>query len=64
MGFAVGVNNKIRVMQRRSYDLRDKEYLRLNILTCMLDLICNQAEITHSGRRGPVVFIWLIWFIW
>jgi len=31
-----GLNNKIRVMQRRSYGLRDEEYLRLKILTCML----------------------------
>ena len=61
MGFVEGVNNKIRVIQRRSYDLRGEECLRLNVLTCMLDPICNLAEITHSGRRGPVVFIWLIW---
>ena len=59
----MGVNNKIRVIQRRSYGLCGEDNLRLNILTCMLDPICNQAEITHSGRRGPVVFIWLIWFI-
>jgi len=34
-----GVNNKIRVIQRRSYGLRDEEYLRLKILTCMLPQI-------------------------
>ena len=39
MGFVVGVNNKIRVIQRRSYDLRDEDNLRLNVLTCMLDPI-------------------------
>ena len=39
LGFVEGVNNKIRVMQRRSYDLRDEESLRLRILTCMLDPI-------------------------
>ena len=27
---------KIRVIQRRAYGLRDQEYLRLKILTCML----------------------------
>jgi len=36
LGFVEGLNNKIRVMQRRSYGLRDEEYLRLKILTCML----------------------------
>ena len=33
------MNNKIRVMQRRSYGLHDKKYLRLKVLTCMLDPI-------------------------
>jgi transposase len=31
-----GLNNKIRVLQRRAYALRDEEYLRLKILTTML----------------------------
>ncbi len=39
LGFVEGVNNKIRVIQRRSYGLRDEEYLRLKILTCMLSQI-------------------------
>ncbi|MBZ0192127.1 MAG: transposase [Candidatus Kuenenia stuttgartiensis] len=30
------MNNKIRVIQRRAYGLRDEEYLRLKILACML----------------------------
>jgi transposase len=36
LGFVEGINNKIRAIQRRSYGLRDEEYLRLKILTCML----------------------------
>ena len=36
LGFVEGLNNKIRVMQRRAYGLRDEEYLRLKVLTCML----------------------------
>ncbi len=36
MGFVEGLNNKIRVIERRAYGLRDEEYLRLKILTCML----------------------------
>jgi len=39
LGFVEGLNNKIRVMQRRSYGLRDEEYLHLKILTCMRDPI-------------------------
>ena len=39
LGFVEGFNNKIRVIQRRAYGLRDQEYLRLKILTCMLPAI-------------------------
>jgi Transposase len=36
VSFVEGLNNKIRVIQRRAYGLRDEEYLRLKVLTCML----------------------------
>ena len=36
LGFVEGLNNTIRVIQRRAYGLRDEEDLRLKILTCML----------------------------
>jgi len=36
LGFVEGLNNKIRVIQRRAYGFRDEEYLRLKILTCTL----------------------------
>jgi transposase len=36
LGFVEGLNNKIRVIQRRAYGFRDEEYLRLKVLTCML----------------------------
>jgi transposase len=36
LGFVEGLNNKIRVIQRRAYGYRDEDYLRLKILTCML----------------------------
>jgi transposase len=39
LGFVEGLNNKIRVIQRRAYGLRDEEYLRLKILTCTLPRI-------------------------
>ncbi len=36
LGFVEGSNNKIRVIQRRAYGIRDEEYLRLKILTSTL----------------------------
>lgn len=33
LGFVEGFNNKIRVIQRKAYGLRDEEYLKLKILT-------------------------------
>lgn len=36
LGYVEGLNNKVRVIQRRAYGLRDEEYLRLKVLTCML----------------------------
>ncbi len=36
LGFVEGLNNKIRVIQRRAYGLHDEEYLRLGVLTCTL----------------------------
>ena len=40
LGFVEGLNNKIRVIQRRAYGLRDEEYLRLKILI----LCCRSCE--------------------
>jgi transposase len=36
LGFMVGLNNKIRVIQRRAYGIKDREYLRLTVLTSFL----------------------------
>ena len=36
LGFVEGLNNKIKVIQRRAYGLKDEEYLRLKVLSCML----------------------------
>ncbi|WP_291147314.1 transposase [Dokdonella sp.] len=48
LGFVEGLNNKIRVLQRRSYGLRDEDYLRLKILTCMLPQLWKSQKITHT----------------
>jgi transposase len=39
LGFVEGLNNKVRVIQRRAYGLRDEEYLRLKVLTMTLPRI-------------------------
>jgi transposase len=39
LGFVEGLNNNVRVLKRRAYGLRDEDYLRLKILTCMLPAI-------------------------
>jgi transposase len=36
LGLVEGINNKVRVIQRRAYGYRDEEYLRLKILTAFL----------------------------
>jgi transposase len=36
LGFVEGVNNKIRVIQRRAYGIRNQDYLRLKVLTAFL----------------------------
>ncbi len=36
LGLVEGINNKIRVIQRRAYGYRDEEYMRLKILTAFL----------------------------
>lgn len=36
LGFVEGLNNRIRVLQRRAYGFRDEDYLRLKVLTCSL----------------------------
>ena len=52
LGFVEGVNNKIRVIRWRSYGLRDEEYLRLKVLTYMLDPIL-------PAREGEDPFLYL-----
>jgi transposase len=45
LGFVEGVNNKIRVIQRRAYGIRNQEYLRLKILTAFMDPSVLDAQV-------------------
>jgi hypothetical protein len=51
-----GLNNKVRVIQRRAYGLRDEEYLRLKILTpcCLLSSLTElDGNDPHDSPKSP-----------
>ena len=49
LGCVEGLNNKIRVIQRRCYGLRDEDDLHLKILTCTLPPLPR----TYIARKSP-----------
>jgi transposase len=66
LGFVEGLNNKIRVFQRRAYGLRDEEYLRLKVLTCMLGCSGGSRNLTRFGmgeRAKPKALRGFEWVI-
>jgi transposase len=52
LGFVEGLNNKIRVLQRCAYGLRDEQYLRLKNLTCMFPE-SKKTSSFHTISRRP-----------
>jgi len=44
LGLVEGLNNKIRVLQRRAYGYRDEEYLKLKIIAAFLPPLPRSAE--------------------
>ena len=48
LGVVEGLNNKIRVLQRRAYGYRDEEYLKLKIISAFLPPLPKRAS------RGPL----------
>ena len=44
LGLVEGLNNKIRVLQRRAYGYRDEDYLKLKIVAAFLPPITRSAE--------------------
>ena len=44
LGLVEGLNNKIRVLQRRAYGFRDEEYLKLKIVAAFLDPLPRNAK--------------------
>ena len=44
LGLVEGLNNKIRVLQRRAYGSRDEEYLKLKIVAAFLPPLTRSAE--------------------
>lgn len=45
LGLVEGLNNKIRVLQRRAYGYRDEKYLKLKIIAAFLPSLPRSAEI-------------------
>jgi transposase len=45
LGLVEGVNNKIRVIQRKAYDYRDQEYLKLKIIASFLPRLPKTGQI-------------------
>ena len=43
LGLVEGLNNKIRVLQRRAYGYRDEHYLRLKIIAAFLPPLPRSA---------------------
>ena len=54
LGFVEGLNNKIRVIQRRAYGLRNEDYLRLKILTCMLPACFRASSRFRASRPSRI----------
>jgi transposase len=44
LAWSKGLNNKIRVLQRRAYSCRDEEYLKLKIVAAFLPPLTRSAE--------------------
>ena len=53
LGVVEGLNNKIRVIQRRCYGIRDEDYLQLKILPCTLPP-AYFGEADHSVRTKSI----------
>src|SRR3989344_832626 len=51
LGCVEGLNNTIRVIQRKAYGFRDEEYLAMKIITHFLPALPNHAKITHTNPR-------------
>jgi len=51
LGCVEGLNNTIRVIQRKAYGFRDEEYLSMKIITHFLPPLPDHAKITHRNPR-------------
>ena len=51
LGLVEGVNNKIRVLQRRAYGYRDEEYLKLKIVAAFLPPLPRNAVFKPTRIR-------------
>ena len=57
LGLVEGVNNKIRVLQRRAYGYRDEEYLKLKIVAAFLPPLPRNAVFNPTRIRVDPLFL-------
>ena len=57
LGLVEGINNKIRVLQRRAYGYRDEEYLKLKIVAAFLPPLPRNANIKFDAGPAKATFI-------
>jgi transposase len=51
LGYVEGLNNTIRVLQRKAYGFRDEQYLAMKIITHFLPPLPKNAKLTHTIPR-------------
>ncbi len=57
LGLVEGVNDKIRVIQRKFYGYRDEEYLKLKIIASFLPPLLKNARINQIRTRVDPDFL-------
>ena len=53
-----GVNNKIRVLQRRAYGYRDEEYLKLKIVAAFLPPLPQKCRLQPTRIRVDPIWVY------
>jgi len=54
LGLVEGLNNTIRVLQRRAYGYRDEDDLKLKIVVAFLPPFTRVQKKTHCDPRRPI----------
>jgi len=55
LGFMKGLNNKIRVIQRRAYGIRNMHYFRPKVITAFIENRENDRNLRTRNAKAPLV---------